>query len=94
MQIFKLRKPKTHDYEAYLPNQPVPKLKSTLDNYVNSYKGLLTEENFEKLKKDASDFAENGKEIQAKIKQRALIERHYNASSWLKVQIRLSVLVN
>ena len=85
MQIFKLRKPKTHDYEAYLPNQPVPKLKSTLEKYVKSYEGFLSEEDIKKLKGDAADFEQNAKEVQAKIKQRALIERHYNASSWLKV---------
>jgi len=84
MQIFKLRTPKTDDYQDYLPAQPVPKLKSTLDKYVKSYEGLMSPTELAKLANDAKVLAEKGSEIQTKLEQRSLIERHYNAGSWLK----------
>ena len=84
MQIFKLRRPKTDDYQDYLPAQPVPKLKSTLDKYVKSYQAVLTDDQWTKLTEDAKVFAKQGSELQTKLEQRSLIERHYNAASWLK----------
>ena len=53
--------------------------------YVNSWKGIKTEEEMKILKIKAALFLENeGRNLQKSIEQRALIEKHYNADSWMK----------
>ena len=53
--------------------------------YVNSWKGIKTEDEMKILKIKAALFLENeGRNLQKTIEQRALIEKHYNADSWMK----------
>ena len=78
MQIFKLRKPKIDEYQDYLPNQPVPKLKDTVENYVASYKGLLSKKELAQLRQDSNEFLSQAKSLQSKIEQKNLIEVRHN----------------
>ena len=68
-----------------MPKQPVPKLNDSVMKYVNSWKGIKTEDEMKILKIKAALFLENeGRNLQKTIEQRALIEKHYNADSWMK----------
>ena len=74
MQVFKLRKPKTAEYQDYLPKQPVPKLKDTVEKYVTSYEGLLSKDELASLRQDSKKFLSRAKNLQSKIEQKSLIE--------------------
>ena len=74
MQVFKLRKPKTAEYQDYLPKQPVPKLKDTVEKYVTSYEGLLSKDGLASLRQDSKEFFSRAKNLQSKIEQKSLIE--------------------
>ena len=53
--------------------------------YVNSWKGIKTEQEMKILKLKAALFLENeGRYLQQSVEQRALTEKHYNAESWMK----------
>lgn len=56
MNIFKIRKPKLFDYSELLPSQPLPDLKETILQYLNSCRSVKTETEMKNLVEDSKEF--------------------------------------
>ncbi|CAI5451444.1 unnamed protein product [Caenorhabditis angaria] len=98
MILLKLAPPKLNSCDYLLPNLPLPALKNTVDQYIESMKYILTEEEHDQLVKDADNFLSNeGKTLQRFAWIMHKFKDNYVTSFWEKYIYfagRYPVLIN
>ncbi|CAI2354007.1 unnamed protein product [Caenorhabditis sp. 36 PRJEB53466] len=71
--------------DRLLPNLPVPNLKDSIDEHLNSMRHILTENEYETMAKQAESFLENeGKTLQRYTRIYSLFTDNYVSSFWQK----------
>ncbi|XP_059169843.1 carnitine O-palmitoyltransferase 1, liver isoform-like isoform X2 [Physella acuta] len=79
IRLYGGRKPLLMSYQSSLPKLPVPSIKSSVENYLQSVKHLLSDEKYQEMEKLASDFS---KGIGNKL-QRYLILKSWWATNYV-----------
>ncbi|KAI1703198.1 choline/Carnitine o-acyltransferase domain-containing protein [Ditylenchus destructor] len=94
----KLAPPRLETCDAFLPAQPVPALRDTIERYLVSVECILSEEEFIRVKELAADFQQKeGKWLQLCCRIYSLFKRNYVTDFWEKyayLYSRKPLLVN
>ncbi|CAI5451446.1 unnamed protein product [Caenorhabditis angaria] len=85
MILLKLAPPKLNSCDYLLPNLPLPTLKNTVDQYIESMKYILSEDEYCELEQDAKKFlSEEGKILQRYAWIMHKFKDNYVTSFWEK----------
>ncbi|XP_077474533.1 carnitine O-palmitoyltransferase 1, liver isoform [Stigmatopora argus] len=98
LRLLSSRKPLLYSYQTSLPHLPVPAIKDTLSRYLESARPLLTDSEFQRMTKLASDFECNlGNRLQRYLKLKALWATNYVSDWWeeyIYLRSRGPIMVN
>ncbi|XP_077590123.1 carnitine O-palmitoyltransferase 1, liver isoform [Stigmatopora nigra] len=98
LRLLSSRKPLLYSYQTSLPHLPVPTIKDTLSRYLESARPLLTDSEFQRMTKLASDFECNlGNRLQRYLKLKALWATNYVSDWWeeyIYLRSRGPIMVN
>ncbi|XP_040289592.1 carnitine O-palmitoyltransferase 1, brain isoform isoform X1 [Bufo bufo] len=83
VKIFSGRKPMLYSYQASLPRLPVPKVKDTMQKYLESVRPLMTDEEFKRMTALAKDFeVKLGPKLQWYLKLKSWWASNYVSDWW------------
>lgn len=83
MKTFCAKKPGLYSYQGSLPNMPLPSVKDTTARYLRSVKGLLEDEEYNRIAKLAEDFEkEQGPKFQRYLYLKWLWSTNYVSDWW------------
>ncbi|XP_044137570.1 carnitine O-palmitoyltransferase 1, brain isoform isoform X2 [Bufo gargarizans] len=83
VKIFSGRKPMLYSYQASLPRLPVPKIKDTMQKYLESVRPLMTDEEFKRMTALAKDFeVKLGPKLQWYLKLKSWWASNYVSDWW------------
>ncbi|KAK2832856.1 hypothetical protein Q5P01_016745 [Channa striata] len=98
LRLLSSRKPLLYSYQTSLPHLPVPAIKDTLSRYLESVRPLLTDPEFERMTKLASQFESSlGNRLQRYLKLKALWATNYVSDWWeeyIYLRSRNPIMVN
>ncbi|XP_061555710.1 carnitine O-palmitoyltransferase 1, liver isoform isoform X1 [Phycodurus eques] len=98
LRLLSSRKPLLYSYQTSLPHLPVPAIKDTLSRYLESARPLLSDCEYKRMTKLASDFECNlGNRLQRYLKLKALWATNYVSDWWeeyIYLRSRGPIMVN
>ncbi|XP_061701568.1 carnitine O-palmitoyltransferase 1, liver isoform [Syngnathoides biaculeatus] len=98
LRLLSSRKPLLYSYQTSLPHLPVPAIKDTLSRYLESARPLLSDCEYKRMTKLASDFESNlGNRLQRYLKLKALWATNYVSDWWeeyIYLRSRGPIMVN
>ncbi|XP_069804746.1 carnitine O-palmitoyltransferase 1, liver isoform-like isoform X2 [Dendropsophus ebraccatus] len=98
VKIFSGRKPMLYSYQASLPRLPVPKIKDTMEKYLESVRPLMNDEEFKRMTGLAKDFeVKLGPKLQWYLKLKSWWASNYVSDWWeeyIYLRGRSPIMVN
>ena len=97
-RILTYKKPMLYSYQASLPRLPLPSVHDTLTRYLRSVKPLVSEENYQKLKREAEEFESGiGRKLQRYLWLKSWWSSNYVSDWWeeyVYLRGRSSLMIN